>query len=336
MVKELAGAGLALADPEILNSSNSKSKSLKYNGVESYVDENFYVEHMSRYTQLLCSQFLKMVNKTSLKTVDSPGLASLNVERYLEPSNLLETTLTYDPHSVIAGALYLSRLCRPDIAYSVSWLCRQVHAWSSGADLQLERLISYLNTTSNLGIHNPRPPVSGINIGREVIEFLSDADLGGDLLSSRSSGGDVCYLNYELKDGSRQRWLVSWASKMLSQKATSTPWSECAAHHRGLCDRALPLSLFLENVQEFQCPIWGNCDNSPIISAIKHGYSVAMRHFARHSRLSLVHLRDVYLHKGSKLSYIDTLLNTSDITTKHLNSVLHWQHVGGLLLREMH
>ena len=122
---------------------------------------------------------------------------------------------------------------------------------------------------------------------------------------------------------------------MLSQKATSTPWSEGSAHHRALCDRALPLSLFLEDAQGFVCPVWGHCDNSPFVSAVKHGYSPAMRHIARHSRLSLVHIRDVYRSKGSFLAYVESKLNTADITTKHLNSELHWAHVKGLMLRPL-
>ena len=257
MVSELNANGLKVAEPELLKDG------LKYNGVETIDDGTNIIDHMQRYTNLLIDDYKTQTAKQVLKIVDTPGLASLNVEKYLEPSALLGTA-DYDPHSLVASCLYLQRLSRPDISFAVSFLCRQIHCWSVGADMQLERLISYLESTNDLSIYNPKP-TKPIVTGREMIEFLSDADLGGDLLSSRSSGGDVCYLSFEMTDGSRQRWIIAWSSKLLSQKATSTPWSECSAHHRALCDRALPLSLFLEDAQGFVCPVRGQCDNSPII-----------------------------------------------------------------------
>jgi len=330
---EMQNNGLSLAPPDIL----SFDSPLKYNGVEVELrkqgDDVFFVEHMQRYIELLVAKYQKMTGKTCLKNVDTPALGSLDVSSYVQPSQMWGSFPDYDPHSCIAGALYLSRLVRPDVAYAVSHLCRQVSQWSRGADQQLERLMAYLKSTSDLKIFQKIPDLKKLKPNREKIEFFSDADLGGDLLTSRSTGGDITYLSFEESHGVRHRWILGWGSKLLSQKCTSTPWSECSAHHRALCDRALPASLFLEEAKGYEVPVDGGCDNTPIISAVARGYSVQMRHLARHSRLSLVNLRHVYESGHNVLRYVSSSDNVADLCTKALPTVVHWKHVGVCQLR---
>jgi hypothetical protein len=328
LAAEIHSGGLLLGQVDELKPGST----VKYNGLEIFYGDKFLCEHMTRYTEILIEKFVTMMSGSAksnfiLKKHDTPGYSIHDAEKFSEPSEILFHDKDYDPHSLVAALLYLSRLARPDISHSVSFLTRQIHCWSVGADEALKKLFGYLSVTYNLSIFQPLPEIDPEALGREVIEYFSDADLAGDVLSSRSCGGDHTFLTFYDRSGKKKQWLLSWCSKMLTQKPTSTCWSELASHQRGLQDRALPLSLLLEDLTKFEAPVHGHLDNTAGVSAIKHGYSPVLRHLARHSRLSLVHLNAIYIDGGSCLAYVESSKKVSDIGTKPLPSQLHWNCV---------
>ena len=211
---------------------------------------------------------------------------------------------------------------RPDIANAISVLSRQVHRWSEGADLGLERLVSYLAFYPARMVY--QCPAPDFMIGFESINFLSDADLGGDLTSSRSCGGDLTFLRFG--ETAEEQWLVSWTSKLLANKCTSTPWSEMCSLQRGLQSSALPASHLCELISRYECPIRARQDNAAVIQSLSLGYSMALRYLARHSRLSITSLHALFKGGANIISYIESGENTSDLMTKSLPELLHWKH----------
>ena len=276
---------------------------------------------MTTYIRKLLASVSEMVNVPIFKQYNQPGFFG-DDSQFSERSKLLQTP-GYDPHQAVASLLYLSRLARPDISHSVSFLTRQINKWSLGADQALLRCLGYLSKTAELALHFELPCSTSELDFFEQVEYFSDADLGGDVTSSRSCGGDCSYLCFPREDGTEAKWLIGWSSKLLTQKSGATATTELASHQRGLESRALPISLFMEDLQNYECPIRGRLDNAAAVSAIRHGYSAALRHLARHSRLSLVHLHDFYISGANKLFYTKSAENISDIFTKALSEAVH-------------
>ena len=318
---EIINGGLLLQPVEKINFENS----VNFNGIDlKFVkdenDQTYLVEDMDRYTQKIVETFKNMSGKSMFRRTETPGY-NRDVTLFTEPSELLKTRKSYDPHTSLAQCLYLARGVRPEIANAVSFLARQVHCWSSGADAALEKLIAYLDSypTGKLKFKLPPPD---FQIGFENILYYSDADLGGDLTSSRSTGGDVTFLSW----GDDEKWLLSWTSKMLSHKCTSTPWSELASLQRGLQSSALPSSHLCELITQHECPIRARQDNAAAIQSIALGYSLQMRYLARHSRLSITYLHSLFVQGANCISYVESGNNTSDLMTKALDAKLHWFH----------
>lgn len=320
---EIVEGGLLLQPPEILNYKNA----VNFNGIDIIFEEKngikYIVEDMNRYTRKIIENYSAMTNKSVFRSTHTPGQ---NREAYIfnEPSDMLNTNDNYDPHTILAQCLYLARGVRPDISNAVSFLSRQVHAWSTGADLALEKLVGYLYTYPTGKLRFKLPPPD-FKIGFENILYFSDADLGGDLTTNRSTGGDLTFLSWG--DSPDEKWLLSWTSKMLSHKATSTPWSEMAALQRGLQSCALPSSHLCELITTCECPIRAKQDNAAVIQALSLGYSLQMRYLARHSRLSITNLHSLFASDANCISYVESGKNTSDLMTKSLDANLHWFHV---------
>ena len=319
---EIIQAGLLLQDVEVLTLENS----INFNGIDLSLEKCektghiFFVEDMNRYTQKIIANFLKMTGKSELRKTDAPG-TNRKDDIFNRPSTMLDKLKDYDPHTILAQTLYLCRGCRPDISCAVSFLARQVHAWSEGADFALCKLVSYLSSYPTGRLRLKQPPADYC-VGFESVLFFSDADLGGDLLTSRSTGGDLTFLRW----GENETWLLSWTSKMLSQKCTSTPWSEMAALQRGLQSSAMPSSHLCELITGFECPIRAMQDNAAVIQSLSWGYSLALRYLARHSRLSISKLHHLFSSNANCITYVPSGKNSADLMTKPLDPGLHWHH----------
>ena len=110
--------------------------------------------------------------RTSSWSYDMEGHAKKCVERYCELANkttqqlYLVSTLCIDDHhfkeeelksvgelskvcsQIVLKFLYLARIGRPDILWSVNKLARSITKWTKACDKRLSRLISYIHHTS--------------------------------------------------------------------------------------------------------------------------------------------------------------------------------------------
>ena len=90
---------------------------------------------------------------------------------------------------IVLKCLYLARIGRPDLLYSVNILARSVTKWSRACDKRLERLIAYIHKTQNYVQHC----FVGDNANECQIGLFCDASFAADLSDSKSTtGGLLC------------------------------------------------------------------------------------------------------------------------------------------------
>ena len=96
---------------------------------------------------------------------------------------------------IVLKCLYLARVGRPDILWSVNKLARAITKWTRACDKRLARLISYIHHTSEFKQY--------CNVG-----LFQDSDFAGDLEDSKSTpGGILCIF------GSHTFVPISWMCK---------------------------------------------------------------------------------------------------------------------------
>ena len=90
---------------------------------------------------------------------------------------------------IVLQCLYLARIGRPDILWSVNKLARAVTKWTRACDKRLARLISYIHRTSDY-----RPYCHVGNTAQQCrLGLFQDSDFAGDLEDSKStSSGILC------------------------------------------------------------------------------------------------------------------------------------------------
>ena len=90
---------------------------------------------------------------------------------------------------IVLKCLYLARIGRPDILWSVSELARSIIKWTKACDKRLNRLISYIHHTCEYKQY--------CHVGNTAkqcrLGLFQDSDFTGDLEDSKStSGGTLC------------------------------------------------------------------------------------------------------------------------------------------------
>ena len=100
--------------------------------------------------------------------------------------------------------LYLARIGRPDILWSVNKLARAITKWTRACDKRPGRLISYIHFTSEYKQYCH----VGNTAQRCRLGLFQDSDFAGDLEDQKStSGGTLCIF------GSHTFVSISWMSK---------------------------------------------------------------------------------------------------------------------------
>jgi len=190
--------------------------------------------------------------------------------------------------------LYIARLCRGDVVTVTSFLARRVAPgrWTLNEDRRLKRLMQYIN--SHLDICLKHELKSSDREGVRLV-YSPDAELGGDVYSTKANGG--YWLHLESQDGFR-RWPLCWSSKRAGHSSCATAdsetWSCVGANEAGLKREIIPIlhqvEVSLGRLVLLQC----REDNTQCISAIRRGYSPALRHLKRHINLGLGFTHEVF------------------------------------------
>ena len=132
---------------------------------------------------------------------------------------------------IVLKCLYLARIGRPDILWSVNKLARSITKWTTACDKRLNRLISYIHHTCEYKQY--------CCVGNTAIQcrlgLFQDSDFAGDLEDSKStSGGTLCIF------GSHTFVPISWMCKKQTAVSHSSTESEIISLDAGLRLDGLP------------------------------------------------------------------------------------------------
>ena len=132
---------------------------------------------------------------------------------------------------IVLKCLYLARIGRPDILWSVNKLARSITKWTRACDKRLARLISYIHNTSD---HRQCCHVG--NTAKQCkLGLFQDSDFAGDLEDSKStSGGTLCVF------GSHTFVPISWMCKKQTSVSHGSTESEIISLDAGLRLDGLP------------------------------------------------------------------------------------------------
>ena len=126
---------------------------------------------------------------------------------------------------IVLKCLYLARIGRPDILWSVSKLARSITKWTKSCDKRLNRLISYINHTCEYKQYC----YVGNTAKQCRLGLFQDSDFAGDLEDSKStSGGSLCV------SGSHTFVPISWMCKKQTSVSHSSTESEIISLDAGL------------------------------------------------------------------------------------------------------
>ena len=263
---------------------------------------------------------------------------------------------------IVVKCLYLARIGRPDILWSVNKLARSITKWTKACDKRLNRLISYIHHTCEYKQY--------CHVGNTAkqcrLGLFQDSDFAGDLEDSKStSGGTVCVF------GSHTFVPISWMCKKQTAVSHSSTESEIISLDTGLRLDGLPaLDLIVSvlgnvfrvsdrsgqleydvhkhhkshkkidvindidavpsNVQfsHQEALLYVFEDNEAVIKMIIKGRSPTMRYVSRTHRVALDWLFDrINLDSKNQIKYIDTKNQLADILTKGNFTRDEWNHL---------
>ena len=192
-------------------------------------------------------------NRISSWSYDMEGHAKKCVERYCELAN--KTTqqlykvstpkgeemksvgeLSQVCSQIVLECVYLARIGRPDILWSVNKLARSITKWTKACDKRLSRLISKIHHTCE----NRQYCHVGNTAKQCRLGLFRHSDFARDLEDSKSiSGGTLCVF------GSHTFFPISWMCKKQTAVSHSSTESEIISLHTGLrLDGLLALELW--------------------------------------------------------------------------------------------
>ena len=132
---------------------------------------------------------------------------------------------------IVLKCLYLARIGRPDILWSVTKLARSITKWTKACGKRLNRLISYIHHTCEY-----RQYCHVGNTAQQCrLGLFQDSGFAGDLEDSKStSGGTFCI------SGSHTFVPISWMCKKQTAVSHSSTESEIISFDTGLRSDGLP------------------------------------------------------------------------------------------------
>ncbi len=277
---------------------------------------------MTHYLRDAVKAYMKELGATTLAFVPTPHLDEKFED---DPTKVVPGKFAKTCASHLMKLLYAARRARADFLVANITLARRVSKWFSDEDRRLHRLMCYVHHHAELALYHELHPD---DLKTAVLQFYPDAELGGDLSTTKSTYG--MWLEITSADGKRC-WPLSWFCRKAGHSSGSTADSEVhaliGAGDSALKREVIPVLEQLERNLGRSVLLIGNEDNTQCISAIKRGYSPALRHLQRHCRTSLGFAHEVFYPDGSPgaakydsdLRYCETTKRKGDWMTKALD-----------------
>ena len=240
---------------------------------------------MEGHAKKCVKRYCELANKTTQQhcKVSAPCID----DRQFQEEELKSVgELSHVCSQVVLKCLYLARIGRPDILWSVNKLARSITKWAKACDKRPNRLISYIHHTSEYKQY--------CHVGNTAkqcrLGLFQDSDFAGDLEDPKpTSGGTLCVF------GSHTFVPISWMCKKQTAVSHSSTESEIISLDTGLRLDGLPaLELW-----DLIVSVLGNVsrvfvfkDNKAVIKMIIKGRSPTLRHVSRTHRVAFDWLFD--------------------------------------------
>ena len=319
---------------------------------------------MAGHAKKCVERYCELANKTTqqLYKVSTP---CIDDHHFKEEEMKSVGELSHGCSQIVLKCLYLARIGRPDILWSVHKLARSITKWTKACDKRLNRLISK--------IHHICEYKQYCHVGNTVkqcrLGLFQDSDFAGDLEDSKyASGGTLCVF------GSHTFVPISWMCKKQTAVSHSSTESEIISLDTGLRLDGLPalelwdliisvlgnishisdrtvklvngedkhhkshnkidvmkdIDAVPSNVQSArqEALLYVFEDNEAVIKMVVEGRSPTMRHVSRTHRVALDWLFDrINLDPKIQIKYIDTKNQLADILTKGNFTRDEWNHL---------
>ena len=318
---------------------------------------------MEGHAKKCVERYCELTNKTTqqLYEVSTP---CIDDHHFKEEEMKSVGELSQVCSQIFLKCLYVARIGRPDILWSVNKLAHSITKWTKACDKRLNRLISFIHHTCEY-----RQYCHVGNTAKQCrLGLFQDADFAGDLEDSKStSGGTLCVF------GSHTFVPISWMCKKQTAVSHSSTESEIISLDTGLrLDGLLALELWdlivsvfgsvsqisdgtgrpvdvkrnqksqgkinvMENIDSVPSNVQSSRqeallyvfeDNEAVIKMIINGRSPRIRHVSRTHRVALDWLFDrINLDPKIQIKYIDTKNQLADILTKRNFTRDEWYHL---------
>jgi hypothetical protein len=264
--------------------------------------------HQTSYT----TELLNKYNRTDshlTRPVDTPMDPGTAKTLMLLPTDCA-TPESIKQFQEIVGALMWLMRTRTDLQFTINLLCRFLkHATPAHVEIALGRPMKYLAGTVSYGL------VFCPGKGDWEISGTSDADLAGDIVTSRSTSGHYTKVG--------EFGCIHSSSKLERKISNSTGMSETYAHMGLITEIMWDRHLFRELgfPMKKPTPAWTDNDGVRIQStkAINHSG-------AKHYRIAQAMIRHANDEKVVQTGYVDTNENGADFLTKALTVTPFLKH----------
>ena len=180
---------------------------------------------MAGHAKKCVKRYCELANKTTqqLYKVSTP---CIDDHHFKEAELKSVGELSHVCSQIVLKCLYLARIGRPDILWSVNKLARSITKWTKACDKRLNRLISFFHHTCEYKQYCH----VGNNTAKQCrLGLFQDSDFAGDLEDLKStSGGTLCVF------GSHTFVPISWMCKKQTAVSHSSTESEIISLDSGL------------------------------------------------------------------------------------------------------
>ena len=185
---------------------------------------------MEGHAKKFVERYCELANKTTQQLYKVSALC-IDGHHFKEEAMKSAGDLSQVCSEIVLKCLYLARIGRPDILWSVNKLARSLTKWTKACDKHLNRLISYIHHTCEYRQY--------CHVGNTAeqcrLGLFQDCDFAGDLEDSKStSGGTLCIF------GSHTFVPTSWMCKKQTAVSHSSTESEIISLDAGLRLNSIP------------------------------------------------------------------------------------------------
>jgi hypothetical protein len=302
-------------------------------------------------------KYLELANKNehTLKNVATP---CMDDHQILTEDREVKGVLSPVAARIVLKILYLARMARPELLWTVNSLAREVTKWTKSSDKRLHRLISYLHFTK----HWVQVCIVGDSPEDCHLGLFADASFAGDLEDSKSTSGGslnivgpntfvpctwLCKKQGAVSHSSSEAEVIAldtcvrlegipalalWdeITEVLKKK-TGTPSMQGATPSTSTKGKNKTMLESIDDVQTNVPKPPGNTrliileDNEAVIKMTTKGRSPNMRHVARTHRIDLDWLFErIREDPGIMMRYVNTKMQIADLLTKGSSQASQW------------